>query len=201
MWKVRLSLLAILTMIGMILTVQEAAAGQYPHERKGVVAGLEIGHGGSQVEYLRNNQNFTSEEESGCALGLRVGYGFTNSFTLTLDGMGYCQDHHGEEYVMSSTVLMFTYYPDAGGFFLRAGFGGGRLESNRPEDDDDPLAVEFEENAGVLAFGLGYEWRLSKSLALGLAFDARGGVVEDFADLQDITLGHGSLGLHCNLYF
>jgi hypothetical protein len=58
--------------------------------------------------------------------------------------------------------------------------------------------VEREGDAGLP--GIGYEWRLGRQFALGIALDAVGVEFQDLPDFQDTVLGYGSASLQLNWY-
>jgi hypothetical protein len=178
-----------------------AQAGDHPNLRRGWIVGFGLGSGSAQVEYDRPTGKFESDDEDmGAAFGIRVGYGLSDRFTLTLDSEGFGQHDGDWETGIGTTVAMATYHLGGGGFFLRAGGGVGRVETKLPDDLTGSPAVEFKKTGPVAALGLGYEWRVGEKFALGLALDARGGSIADFADLENISFGKGTLGVQFNWY-
>jgi len=184
-----------------LLMATSAAAGQFNHHRKGLFLGVDVGAGGSYLEYEKNGQKYESEEDSGGALGLRFGYAFNPYFSLAIEGRGYGHADDDFDYGIGSTTLMATMYPMGGGFFLRVGLGGAVLKTEVPSDTDDELIGEFEEEGGVIALGLGYEWMVSEHFGVGLALDARGGATEDFGEFEDVGFAESTLGLTMNYFF
>ena len=192
--------LAALT-LGTLLSAATAQAGPYPNDRRGWIVGFGFGSGSAQVEYDRPSGKFESDDkEIGASFGVRVGYGLSDRFTLTLDSDGFSQQHDDFETTIGTTVAMATYHFGGGGFFLRAGGGVGRVETKLPDNLTGSPAVEFKKNGPIAALGLGYEWRVGEKFAIGLSLDARGGEIDDFDDLTDITFGKGSLGMQFNWY-
>jgi hypothetical protein len=197
----RTTSLTIATLTLTTLLAGAAQAGNYPHERRGWILGFGLGTGAASVQYDRPSGEFESDDDQiGGSFGIHAGYGLSDRFTLTLDTDGYHQTDDDFETSISTTVVMATYHLGGGGFFLRAGGGIGRVETELPEGHTGTPEVAFEKNGGVVAFGLGYEWRVGQKFGLGLALDARGGTIEDFADLEDINFGKSTLGLQFNWY-
>lgn len=183
------------------LVAGSALAGDHPNERRGWFLGFDIGTGSSSLEYDRPAGKYESDDdEVGGAFGLRVGYGLTDRFLVSLDTNGYGQEDDDWETSIDTTVLMATYHLGGGGFFFRAGGGVGRVETELPADLAGSPAVEFKKSGPVLALGAGYEWRVGEKFALGLAIDARGGSIDDFDVVKDLTFGKSTLGLQFNWY-
>jgi hypothetical protein len=193
-----------LTLAALALTSLLAAAAQagtHPNERRGWIVGFDIGTGTSLVKYDRPVGNYESDDdEIGGSFGIRVGYGLSDRFTLTLDSNGFGLEDDDWETGIGTTVAMATYHFGGGGFFLRAGAGIGRIETTLPDDLTGSPAVEIKKNGPVAAFGLGYEWRVGQKFGLGLALDSRGGAIEDFDDLTDISFTKSTVGLQFNWY-
>jgi hypothetical protein len=196
--KIALSLAA-LTLTTLLAAA--AQAGDHPNARRGWIVGFGLGSGSSMVEYDRPSGKYESDDdEIGGAFGVRVGYGLSDRFTLTLDTDGYQQKDDDWETSIGATVAMATYHFGGGGFFLRAGLGAGRLETKVPADLTGSPAVAFEKTGPVAALGFGYEWRVGEKFALGLALDSRGGGIADFGDLEEISFGKSTLGMQFNWY-
>jgi len=184
-----------------LFAAMPALAGDLAYSREGWQLGLDVGLGGGHVEYERSGQAFETDDDTpGSTVGMRVGYGFSESFALSLELRGWGRERDAYETNVGSSLLLATFYPGGSGFFLYGGLGAARIETTVPETGADPDAVAFEKNGAMIALGLGYEWRLSRSFALALAVDARGGAVEDFGDLKDVNFGHSTLGFHFNWY-
>jgi hypothetical protein len=165
------------------------------------MVGFDFGTGSSQVDYKRPAGKYESDdEEIGMSFGVRAGYGLSDRFLVTLDTQGYGQQDDDWEIGISTAIAMATYHFGGGGFFVRAGGGIGRLETKLPDDVAGSPAVAFKKSGPVGALGLGYEWRVGEKFALGLALDARGGSIADFADLKDINFGLGTLGMQFHWY-
>jgi hypothetical protein len=197
----RKTILTLTALTLITLLAGAAQAGTHPNERRGWIVGFGLGSGSAAIQYDRPNGEFESDDDLiGGSFGIHAGYGLSDRFTLTLDTDGYHQTDDDFETSISTTVVMATYHLGGGGFFLRAGGGIGRVEVELPEGVTDPLAVAFEKNGAVAAFGLGYEWRVGEKFGLGLALDARGGTIDDFADLEDINFAKSTLGLQFNWY-
>jgi hypothetical protein len=184
-----------------ILTAGAVQAQTGKLERRGFFGGLDFGVGAGQVQYEQDGVQYDSEEKAGAGLGLRLGYAFNPYFSLSADVRGFGMEDDDLRYGIGSSALVATVYPAGGGFFLRVGAGGARLETEFTDDADRDLVREFDERGAIVTFGLGYEWLVNEHFSLGLALDARGGMVEDFGDIEDVEFGESTLGLSMNYFF
>jgi hypothetical protein len=102
-----------------------------------------------------------------------------------------------EELEVGSGLVTLTWYPGSGGFFLRAGAGTAQATVKLPA----PTGADWVEREGDAGLpGIGYEWRLGRQFALGIALDAVGVEFQDLPDFQDTVLGYGSASLQLNWY-
>ena len=76
------------------------------------------------------------------------------------------------------------------------GLGGGGGDILRR---DTGKLVHFEEKGAGL-FGFGYEWKLGRKFALGLAADAIGFDLEGASGLEDDIAGLGIFSIQFNWY-
>ncbi len=197
----RQKLLSTLVLIASLATTVAAQAGQVRENRHGFFGGLDFGTGEMRIEYTKNGHKWESGDVPSASLGLRFGYAFSPRFTLALDARGTGRDDHDRDYGIGSAALVATLYPTGGGFYLRAGLGAAGLSTELPDDVDTTREEAIEKGAGVAAFGLGYEWMMSKAFSLGLGVETRSSMSQDFGDLQDVSFCESSLGLRMNWMF
>lgn len=194
-------LLVALTLIlmGVAALAGRAAAGEFPHERKGLVLGFNAGGGSADLEYKSFGVKVEREIESVYGGIVRIGYGVSDQVVLSLEGHGFEKDRGDIDLSAHMTLLAVTWHPGGGGFFLRAGVGGGRADIRLP---GPPEAIDWVERdaEGAGAFGLGYEWRLGRQFALGVALDGRAMVFEDGLFRKDIVFSNGMASLQLNWY-
>lgn len=195
--------LALLVIAAVLASASSSHAGEPRTERQGFFLGFDLGAGGSYLEYEKNGQTYESDEDDSHGSGgtFRVGYAFNPHVLLSLDMRGF--NHFGDEfdYDLGTSTVTATIYPTGGGFFLRCGVGGARLETDVPDDTDDALIEEFDENGAALALGLGYDWMVNEHFAIGLALAARGAVFEDFGEFEDVRAAESTFGVTMNYYF
>jgi len=193
--------LSLLILAAVVLGAASSASAAPRVDRHGFFLGLDLGAGGGGLEYEKGGQTYESDDDQGCILGLRAGYAFNPYFSLSFDHREFHHEGDDFEYKLNTGTITATVYPMGGGFFMRFGVGAGCLETEVPGDSDDPLIEEFEEEGGVLGFGLGYDWMVNEHFAIGLSLDARGLALEDFGEFEDLRAGEGSLGVTMNYYF
>jgi len=176
-----------------------AWAGDFDHERKGLVLGVNLGIGGANLQYERLGMTVEHEIESVPGGIGRVGFGLSDHFVITLEGHGFGKTNSQVDIQGVMTLLTLTWHPGSGGFFLRGGVGGGAATIKLL---GPPSAVVWEEREaeGAVGFGLGYEWRLGRQFALGLALDGRALVFEDRLGFRETVFGSGIASLQLNWY-
>ena len=189
----------LLVLLALALTSVRSDAGEFPHERKGLVLGFNLGGGEMNLEYDRFGVKVERETDAVIGGVGRIGYGLSDHVVLSLEGVGFCKDEDDVDLQARMSLLTVTWYPAGGGFFLRGGIGSGEVDL---EMTGPPEAVDWDESEPEEAFGigLGYEWRLGRQFALGAALDARAMIFEDELVRKDIVLSNGTVSVQLNWY-
>ncbi|MCP4573101.1 MAG: porin family protein [bacterium] len=146
-----------------LLFASTALAGR-PHERDGFVIGFNLGGGTAQVK----PDDAPKDDTGGGAGAFRLGWAFADQFMVGLESAAWVRSEDEWDVTLNSTLVNFTWYPAASGFFLRAGLGGGKAEATI---DVGPLDLSASDTGGSYGVGLGHEWRLGEKFALGGALD------------------------------
>jgi hypothetical protein len=167
------------------------------HPRRGFLIGLNAGVGGTAVAFTLDPIEVEQSRPATLFGGYRLGYAVSHSIALTIEGRTAYGDDSQGDWQLYGTFLTLTWWPDACGFFLRAGGGGGKIESVHTIGQ---TAFRIEESIDLLAVGLGYEWRVSRHFALGVAIDVFAGEIEIIDDLVDLGAGNGSISIQFNWY-
>ncbi len=193
--------LAALTLVLILLAAMagKASAGDFEHERKGLVLGFNLGAGGGTLDYKVLGLEVEREiEDMSGGIG-RIGYGLSDHFVISLEGHGFGKTSNEVDVQAIMTLMTLTWYPGGGGFFLRAGVGGGAADIKLL---GPPSLIDWQEreSEGAAGFGLGYEWRLGRQFALGLALDGRALVFEDLPLYKETVLGNGIASIQLNWY-
>lgn len=178
-----------------------AAIAEPRHDRQGFFMGLDLGAAGSGFEFDKGHKTYEYDDQSGAALGVRLGYAFNPYVSLSLEGRGFGYTGNDFDYNLCTRTLSVTVYPAGGGFYLRTGLGASRFETELHDDNDDAVIEEIDEDGGAIALGLGYDWMLNQHFAIGLGAEARGAAFDDFGDFEDFVAAESSLGLTMNYYF
>ena len=166
-----------------------AQAGQWAHERDGIVLGFGLGAGTAGV----NVTDVDSDREGGLAGGLRIGYAFTPELAVGLDGTFWTKEVDNETWSFSVGAAALTYYPGAKGFFVRGGVGVGTMEF---ETEQGGVTYSASDDGIGFLLGAGYEWRLTRKFALGPQVDYSYAKVND-----DISLSYVNVTVGLNWYF
>lgn len=188
--------LAVVAII-LLAAATTAEAGDFRHDRKGLVMGLSLGGANAELQYDRNGSTINREIEGGSTGGILIGFGLNDHLVLGVEAHGFRTLDSVEETEVGLGAVSLTWYPGGGGFFLRGGVGSS-LTTLRLGAVEDVDWVEREADAAL--FGLGYEWRLGRQFALGLGVDAYVSEYEDLPRFQDTTFGFGSASLKLNWY-
>jgi hypothetical protein len=173
----------------LLLPAGIATAGQWPHERDGVVLGVNLGGGSAGVNIL----GFDLDREGGAAGNIRVGYAFQNQFALGLEGNAWTKEVDGVTWSFSVVGAAFTYYPSGQGFYVRGGIGSGKVEIKASSGSRSVTASDT--GPGLLG-AMGYEWRLSRTFALGPQVDYGYAKVND-----DLSINYVNFTVGANFYF
>lgn len=159
-----------LAILALGLTTPALAAE--PHERNGFLIGFGVGGGSAEVNFDNDGESVSSDRQGGGAGAFRIGFALRPDLTLALESSGWVHKETvvilGEDvdatWSLSSTVAGLTWYPQAGGFYLRGGLGIGRVAL---ELEDGGFNFTADDTGLGLLGGLGYEWRLTQKFALG----------------------------------
>lgn len=166
-----------------------AAVAGHPHLREGVTFGAALGYGPGRVSLFPGDEDLQSESswEAGVTPQFRLGYAVVGNHLLVtaavqqwLYEQGILAEDKGrvnsQAWTLSLVWCPGKPHSAAGGIQITAGIGvaNARLTLLEPVEDD-PHGNKFEEvfkedeQGTAYQFGVGYEFRLTKSLAAGLS--------------------------------
>ena len=170
------------------------------HDRQGFFLGVNTGIGSGQLgfEDKLTGQDHDDDAGEGGFGGLRAGFALSNSVALGVEGQSWHRTRHDQESSAGALVGTVTWWPSGGGFFLRAGAGYGGVDLEEQHADGTVRKLEDDGFAGLL--GLGYEWRVSRSFALGLALDAFLVDLEDTVRFENVGFGAGAFSIQLQWY-
>jgi hypothetical protein len=190
-----------LLLAALVLAVAASAparAGEHPHDRKGLLLGFNFGGGSGILAFERAGEDYEIEFEEGHSSQARIGYAFSDRFALSLEGTGFHWKDGEQEVDGGVGCLVATWWPGGGGFFLRLGVGGGVYDA---KVDDPDAHIDWKERDGAAGLlGLGYEWRLTRSFALGVAADISGVKYDDLPLFKETGLGSAAVSAQFNWY-
>jgi hypothetical protein len=172
--SLRWLLATILPALAVLVLVGGAAwAGTWSHERNGAVLGFNVGAGSAGVNVDLGGATASSDRETGEAGSLRLGYAVQQNLVLGFEANGWAKTFtsggYDTKWSFGVGTLGATWYPAHGGFFMRGGVGFGRAQVEFSNSQGTQLKAH-DSGLGMTA-GLGYEWRLTRTFALGPQVD------------------------------
>jgi len=204
-----------LLVIGIVLVTLNAtlgparAQGDGPvHARQGFMIGLGLG-GGSAVEDIDGGPD--QDRAGGGAAAFRLGFGVSPSLVIGLESTAWLRQDDdqlfGETVDVTTTLttsgVALTWFPaPEGGFFVRGGLGFGRVAV---ELERGNVKAEASESGFGILFGIGHEWRLTRSFALGIEGDFAVFGISDLDvgedETADVSYNYANLNLTGTWYF
>jgi hypothetical protein len=191
MQKVR-TLIAGLACMAVLGLASTASAGTYPQDHNGWSIGFGIGGGSAGLSL----DNFEAGDREGGGMGsFRVGYPLNSQVSLGLESNAWTKSEtvNGTDATVtfSATTVGAAFFP-AEGFVLRGGVGLGQTKFTASQGS---VSVSNSETGFGVTYGVGYEFRLARTFALGPQID--GG----FATFDGGSSNWVGLGLEFNWYF
>jgi hypothetical protein len=181
----------LVAMTGVMLVSTPAFAGK-PHDRGGFFIGFGVGFGGAN--YTTGSVLDGSTDDSGGGVGnFRLGGALTPKVLLGLETSAWVRSENDAKLTFSAVTAALTWYPGAGGAYVRGGFGFG---SSKYEIEGEvfgvPVDVSKTDGGWTFLAAGGYEWRLTDKFALGpqleVVYMGLGGELIDTASLVNVTL-------------
>jgi hypothetical protein len=203
-------LFALVLALGLVV-VQDAGAGN-PHLREGVIFGIGMGYSPGRVYLFPGDPDMAveSEWEFGPTPQIRLGYAVVkNRLLVTVANQQwlYEQGIFAEDKLRVNAqnwTLALTWCPGnpqgaSGGMYLLGGIGIANARMTLLEPlEDDPYGNLFEEIAKqdesgtAYQIGIGYEFRLTKTIAAGLSvsyiYQTIGGEIFDYTEVIPVNL-------------
>lgn len=210
----RTRLLVVALAISMAATQVASAQSTSPaNSREGFMIGIGLG-GGSAVEDIDGGPD--QDRAGGGAGAFRLGFGVSPSLVIGLESTAWLRQDD-EEFLgqsidvtttLTTTGVALTWFPaPGGGLLLRAGLGIGRVAV---ELERGSVTAEVSETGFGILFGIGHEWRLSRSFALGIEGDFAvfgigelevGTLEEGGSETADVRYNYANLNLTGTWYF
>ena len=165
-----------------------AAAEGHRHQRDGWNIGIGLG-GGSADRDFAGGVSF--EREDGITGNIRLGIPMRKTVDFSIEMNGWRKAENGESVMFNALTGGLAWFP-SGGWVLRGGVGWGITTESVSFNSGDLVSTDtgFGVNAGI-----GYEFRLTRTFALGPQAD--GG----FVTIESGNANWGSVGIQANWYF
>lgn len=178
-----------------MMTTSSPADDRYGDDGlEGWFVGINAGFGDSFTAWEEGKRSTSEEGEFGAMGGLRIGYAINSHWAISLEGYGHGTRDHDElddDIGLGVGFFVGTWHPTGDGFFVRLGFGAGGGEFVHPETRE---RVELDERFAGL-FGLGYDWRVGRNTALGVAFDGFALDADGATGFENDTVGAGMFSI------
>ncbi len=165
-----------------------AAAGPYPQTRQGWLVGFGVGGGSAAISV----DGTSSDREAGGAGSFRVGYAFQPELSLELNANTWTKTENSVTLSFSVATAAINYYPGASGLVLRGGIGAGSADATIQVGR---TRISGNESGLGLTFGAAYEFRVTRTFAIGPQVDY------SLAKFSDFDSNHVIGGLGFNWYF
>ena len=208
-------IIASLVFLTLISSVSSALAGTHGHVREGFMIGLNLGGGTAEAKLEGDGFEVSGDDRVGGGAGnFRLGYAISPKLVIGYESSAWLREEEvsgfGSDLTSTTTLMVnavaLTWFPAEGGFFLRGGLGIGTY---REKLESGNLSLEFDDHGVGVSMALGYEFRLTRTFALGPQLDlayVNIGEVEatDFEGdtvTADVTFNYVNLTLLLNWYF
>ncbi len=188
-----LKTMALTSLIILLVTTSALAMDLGGHDRDGVVVGFTIGAGWNWLDFSipdddGNPVSGQTDTDVDLTGGLSLGWARSDHLVFSLGVHGWKAHYYflGNSYSASTTQFQadVSWFPRGKGFWLRGGIGPGNISFSAVV----PRAnVTFQEWGWNLLGGAGYEFRVSDTTAIGLAYEYRHlgvGAFEGFDDTE-----------------
>jgi opacity protein-like surface antigen len=198
-------LLTLLTLL-LIWAVPASAMDLGGHDRDGVVVGVLLGYGWNSVEFKDETGAERSFDGMDTFNGdFRVGWARSDHVVGSIGFNGWKRSYYQDVTPITSQYysfnLQFHWYPMGEGFWIKPGVGYGTLDFTAqypPGNAFQPL--NFNEAGLALLLGVGYEFRVADTFAIGISYDYQTTDVGDFAGGVDTTPISSALSLSLVYY-
>jgi len=165
------------------------ASAQHPHERSGLVTGVGIGRGETELTIADDGNPDTPAKGrvEGYAPHASIGYGFGNHFVILFENKQWVDEQGLDDLKLRvntqhfSFALMyapFNHESMAGGLYLQGGVGWANSRFTAlepiPEEEQEfgetyePI-VKLDDDGVAYSLGVGYEIRVLPPVAVGMA--------------------------------
>jgi hypothetical protein len=165
-----------------VLLLASAARAEWPHDRTGFMIGFNLGYGNAGIDV----EGADTDREGSGAGNLRLGWAVRPDLVLGLETSAWTKTYEDAissidlTWTFANADAAITWYPANMGLYLRAGVG---IASAEVELAQDNLKVTADAAGLSLLGAIGYEFRLTRKLALGPQFEY------SFQNLDDEDLG------------
>lgn len=190
----------------MVAAIPATALDLGGHDRDGVVVGILLGYGWNSVEF----KDETGAERKFDGIDtfngdFRVGWARSDHVVGSIGFNGWKRSYYQQATPITTSYYAFMlnlhWYPMGEGFWIKGGAGYGTLDFYAQYPPGDPFApVSFNEAGLALSLGVGYEFRVADTFAIGVSYDYQTTDVGDFAGGYDTSPVSSALSLSLVYY-
>lgn len=131
--------------------------------------------------------------ESAPLVQFRFAYAISHKVAVGFERIDWSKKINGDQWKLSATTAMGTWFPTAGGWYLRGGWGVASAHDKHFPVEDSNANIQYSDDGFAFVGGAGYEYRLWKRWSLALQADyVYGALGENTAFNYPL----GSLGLN-----
>jgi hypothetical protein len=181
-----------------------AAAGGYGHIRDGTVVGANAGWAWTSLSFNANEtegpQRVETDTQDAFGGMIRVAFAPRDELIYGLNFGGWRRSFGSESISLIYFEAAATWFVAGEGLFLRGAAGYGSLDVTLRPAFAGLNVVSFQNGGLDLGAGVGYEFRLQPSFALGAAFDFRWISIGDVGGFEDVEALHYNISLNFNYY-
>lgn len=147
----------------------DAHTGPWPQAREGFLIGFGFGGGsagltGESTDPGGITVSGNSNREGGGTGSFRLGYAFTSQLALELDSDAWVKSEDSGDVSFSNGTVALNFYPGGQGFLVRGGVGFGTVSFSSSVSN---VTVSLHESGFSALAGIGYEFRVKRTFALG----------------------------------
>jgi len=109
--------------------------------------------------------------EGGPLTQFRFGYAIQPKVMVGFERTDWSKKINGDQWKLGATTATVTWYPSAGGWYLRGGFGVADAHDKHFIDPVNNVNVKYSDDGFAFLGGAGYEYRIVKHWTLALQAD------------------------------
>ncbi len=180
-------------LVALLALAGTALGATYPQDHDGWYLGLGVGGGSLGV----SSGGSSSEREGGPMGSIRGGYPINPQVALAFESNLWTKEQDSVTLTYDATTVGAAFFPSEG-LVLRGGIGFSSVEISASSGN---TTASVSKTGFGFTYGIGYEFRLTRSFALGPQLDGGFASIGEDATFKSHTANWVGLGLEANWYF